>query len=248
MTSDKTPKAGVPPIPPSAAAKKSARSSLPWSEVNDGGRFATPYELKMARTPPARRVPSGVRADGDEVSSVFMPVEDLYWIKDSLHNLRNEKADRSVLNATIQTFEEKLDMLTMQLETTTHCKKQEEFADLKEAVNSWRTFFRNIVAVGSVGALVAIGGWLWQYYSLVDQVTRTSENVIQVSQNVSTLQEDYSRYKNERFSESVKVSSENDARFVHLEYKLLSAMSQLSQGIKIDAPMAPVTPNPDSAK
>lgn len=231
----------IPPIPPSTEAKKHARSTLPWSEQNDGGKYATPQELRMARTAPAQRV-------GDDVSSVFMPVEDLYWIKDSLHNLRKEKADRTLLLAAIQAFEEKLDALNMRLEDVSHCKKQSDFDDLKEAVNSWRSFFRNTVAVGSIGALLVIGGWLWQYYTLVDQVTKTSGDVTQTSHNVSILQDDYVKYKQDHFAESVKVSAENDARFVHLEYKLLDAISKLSQGQKIAEPVAPTTASPGKTK
>ena len=238
MTDDRASRKTIPPVPPSSEAKKFARSKTAWSEMNDGGKFATPHELKMARLPAMQRVQPGDRT-GEEVSSVFMPVEDLYWIKDSLHNLRKDKADKTLLLATIQSYEEKLDMLSAKLEATGHCRKENDFLDLKDAVNSWRTFFRNIVAVGSLGALVAIGGWLWQYYSLVDQVTKTSENIIQVSQSAASIRNDYERYKQERFSESVKIAAENDAKFVHLEYKLLSAMSQLSQGVKIDTPPAP---------
>lgn len=229
----------IPPIPPSPEAKKHARSNLPWSEQNDGGKFATPHELKMARTAPYQRAQTAPRV-GDDISSVFMPVEDLYWIKDSLHNLRKEKADRVLLLASLKTIEEQLDMFETRLDKATHCHRESDFEELKEAVNSWRSFFRNTVAVGFLGALIVIGGWLWQYYSLVDQVSKTSEDVTQTSHNVSTLQDDYVKYKQDQFAERVKYSAENDARFMQLEYKLLAAISKLSQGQKIDTPIAPV--------
>lgn len=224
----------IPPVPPSPEAKKHARSTLPWSEQNDGGKYATPQELRMARTAPSQRV-------GDDISSVFMPVEDLYWIKDSLHNLRKDKADRVLMTASIRALEEKFDVLSMQVEQSSHCKKQGEFEDLKDAVNSWRNFFRNTVAVGAISALLALGGGLWQYFILVDQVTKTSGDVTQTSHNVSVLQSEYTKYKQDHFAESVKTSAENDARFVQLEYRLLTAISKLSQGQKIDAPAAPTT-------
>jgi hypothetical protein len=209
--------------------------------MNDGGKFATPQELKMARLPAVQRAQSGERT-GEEVSSVFMPVEDLYWIKDSLHNLRKDKADRTFLMASIQTYEEKLEIINIRLDEISHCKKETDFLELKEAVNSWRTFFRNIVAVGSIGVLVVIGGWLWQYYTIVSQVTKTSEIIIQVSQSTETLRSNYEKYRQEHFAESVKALAENDAKFVRLEYKLLSAISQLSQGVTLIEPEKPKAP------
>ena len=237
----------IPPVPPSPEAKKHARSALPWSEQNDGGKFATPHELKMARTAPYQRAQTAPRV-GDDTSSVFMPVEDLYWIKDSLHNLRKEKADRVLLLASMKTIEEQLDMFEDRLNKATHCHKESDFEELKDAVNSWRSFFRNTVAVGFLGALIVIGGWLWQYYALVDQVSKTSGDVTQTSHNVSILHDDYAKYKQDRFAESVKYSAENDARFIQLEYKLLTAISKLSQGQKIDTPTAPITASPDEPK
>lgn len=228
----------IPPVPPSPEAKKHVRSTMPWSEQNDGGKFATPQELRMARTAPSQRI-------GEEVSSVFMPVEDLYWIKDSLHNLRKDKADRALLAASMRTLEERLEVLSMRLDEASHCKKQSDFEELKDAVNNWRSFFRNTVAVGFIGALLVIGGWLWQYYALVDQVAKTSNDVTQTSHNVSLLQDNYSKYKQDQFAAGVKISAENDARFVHLEYKLLDAISKLSQGQKIAEPMAPTTAPPN---
>lgn len=237
----------IPPVPPSPEAKKHARSSLPWSEQNDGGKFATPHELKMARTAPGQRIPPGPRV-GDDVSSVFMPAEDLYWIKDSLHNLRKEKADRALLLASMKTVEEQLDMFETRLNKATHCHRESDFEELKDAVNSWRSFFRNTVAVGFLGALIVVGGWLWQYYALVDQVTKTSGDVTQTSHNVSILRDDYAKYKQDRFAESVKYSAENDARFMQLEYRLLTAMAKLSQGQKIDTPVAPIAAPSDIPK
>jgi uridine kinase len=96
--------------------------------------------------------------------------------------------------------------------------------------------------------LIVIGGWLWQYYSLVDQVSKTSEDVTQTSHNVSTLQDDYVKYKQDQFAERVKYSAENDARSMQLEYKLLAAISKLSQGQKIDTPAAPALAPTDKTK
>jgi hypothetical protein len=177
-----------------------------------------------------------------------MPVEDLYWIKDSLHNLRKEKADRVLLLASMKTIEEQLDMFETRLDKATHCHRESDFEELKDAVNSWRSFFRNTVAVGFLGALVVIGGWLWQYYALVDQVSKTSGDVTQTSHNVSILRDDYAKYKQDQFAEGVKNSAENNARLIQLEYKLLTAISQLSQGLKIDTPVAPASAPPNKPK
>lgn len=225
-----------PPPPP----KKNNRPGALWPELEGRGKYPTPQELRVARTPPTFRSPARPREDSmDDVSSVFVPPEDLYWIKDSLHNLRNEKADRAMLVAAVKTFEEKIDMLVTRIEEATHCQKTAEFTDLKEAVTTWRTFFRNTVAVGSLGALLVMGGWLWQYYALVDQVRQTSENVARVTSNVDSLHSDYQKYKQDRFAENIQNKSETTEKFVHLEYKLLSAMSKLSQGQKIAEPRAP---------
>jgi len=212
-----------------------------WSSTDHDSLYPTPMNLRLARMPPRLR-PSSEKIEKEDSPGYLMSLEDLYWIKESLHNLTKGKEDKSTLGAAMRLVEEKFNMVEKNLEEASHCQRTAEFFDLKNAVDSWRVFFRNTVAVGSVGAVLVIGGWLWQYYTLIDQVKRTSENIAQVTQSVAGFQTDYFRYKQDHFAESVNNLAANDARFIRLEYKLLSAMSKLSQGKKIDEPKAPVLP------
>lgn len=218
-----------------------------WPELIHRSKYPTPHELRVARQPAKRHftretspqpppIPEGLK---EEVSSVFIPPQDVYWIKDSLHNLRNEKADRVMLAAAVRTIEEKIDSLQEQVENSSHCKKQEEFDDLKEAVSSWRLFFRNTVAVGFLGGLVVLAGWLWQYFTLVEQVKQTSNSVSTTIQSVENLSTNYQSYKMETLENTLQTKALNDSKLVQLEYKLLSAMSQISRGQKVDVPKEP---------
>jgi hypothetical protein len=132
-----------------------------------------------------------------------------------------------------------MDTLSTQIEKSAHCLRENDFAELKDAVNTWRTFFRNTIAVGSVGALFVIGGWLWQFYSLSAQVEETATEVSSVNRNVAAMQDDYQKYKRLAFETETRTTHEFNTKLVMLEYKLLSAMSQMSQGHQIAAPAPP---------
>lgn len=226
--------------PPKKSDKDNPTTSSMWSAVDDSNLYPTPTDLKSARMYPRLR-PLEKDSSTEDSTGVIMSLEDLYWIKDHLHNLRKSKAEETALTSAVHLFEEKITMINSRLDGATHCLRNVEFEDLKGAINSWRIFFRNMVVTGTVGALFVIAGWLWQYYSLVSQVKKTSENIAQVSQTVSVLQSDYAQYKQDRFAEGVKTESVNDARFVRLEYKLISAMSKLSQGKKVPEPNEPAS-------
>jgi hypothetical protein len=80
---------------------------------------------------------------------------------------------------------------------------------------------------------------LWQFYSLSAKVNETADSISSANNNVVSMQNDYQNFKQISFETGTKTTLEFNTKLVELEYKLLSAMSQLSKGQPIAAPAPP---------
>ena len=209
--------------------------------------WAKPDEDKKQPSTPRVKVPypkhqpmhSPPVTDDEDFSQMIVHSADVYYIREELHRLSKDKADKETISAMAKSLETQMGTISNQVGKASHCTRAGEFAELKDAVNTWRTFFRNTIAVGSIGALFVVGGWLWQFYSLSAKVNETADSISSANNNVVSMQNDYQNFKQISFETGTKTTLEFNTKLVELEYKLLSAMSQLSKGQPIAAPAPP---------
>jgi hypothetical protein len=183
----------------------------------------------------AKRAASEQLSSGPYPLTTFPPhssgrSNDVVWIQSELKRLSHEKAGKDVVQAREQEITTQVDLLKEQLKGLTKCQRAEEFEDMKRAVEGWRTFFRNTVAVGSAGALAVIGGWLWQFYTLTGAVESTKADISEVNANVKELSEDYKGFKKEYYVGEVARTKELTEQLSKLEYRITDSISKASQG------------------
>jgi len=158
------------------------------------------------------------------------------WLREDLKKIEERKLDHAVFEEREASNTTKFRIIEDKVESLKGCNRHEEFEDMKRAIDSWRNFFRNTVAVGALGGLVVIGGWLWQYYTLTSTVSDTSEAVKDLASEVKNVGVDIQTHKEASLENALEQQKELDIRFGQMEFRILSAVSSMSQGQKLDKP------------
>ena len=161
---------------------------------------------------------------------------DVVWIQSELRRLSQEKASKEGMQAQEREITTRIDFLKDNLKSLEKCHRTEEIDEMKRAIDGWRTFFRNTVAVGSLGAIGVIGGWLWQFYSLTAQVSSTHDDIAKVNVSVQELAKDYQGFKKEYYQSEVEHSKDLGIQITQLEYRLTDTIAKASQGQKVAGP------------
>lgn len=158
------------------------------------------------------------------------------WLREDLKKIEEKKLDHAVFVEREASNTTKFKIIEDKVESLKGCNRNEEFEDMKRAIDSWRNFFRNTVAIGALGGLVVIAGWLWQYYALTSTVSDTSDAVKELSTEIKNVGEDIQAHKEASLENALEQQKELDIRFGQMEFRILSAVSSMSQGQKLDKP------------
>jgi len=158
------------------------------------------------------------------------------WLREDLKKIEDKKVDQALFNARESTNTEKFRIIEDKVESLKGCSRHEEFEDMKRAIDSWRNFFRNTVAVGALSGLIVIGGWLWQYYTLTNTVADTSNAVKELSSSINIVKVEIQTHKESSLENALEQQKEIEARFSQMEFRILSAVSSISHGKQLDQP------------
>jgi hypothetical protein len=158
------------------------------------------------------------------------------WLREDLKKIEERKVDHTLFNARESSNTEKFRIIEDKVDSLKGCSRNEEFEDMKRAIDSWRNFFRNTVAIGAISGLAVIGGWLWQYYALTSTVSDTSNAVKELATEVKSVKIEIQTHKEVSLENALAQQKEIDSRFGQMEFKILSAVSSASHGKQLDQP------------
>lgn len=158
------------------------------------------------------------------------------WLREDIRQIEERKLDQAVFHEREASNTAKFRIIEEKVDGLKGCSRHEEFEDMKRAIDSWRNFFRNTVAVGAISGLAVIGGWLWQYYTLTETVEDTSNVVKELATEVKSVTVQIQTHKEASLENALTQQKELDARFGQMEFRILSAVSSMSRGQKLDQP------------
>lgn len=107
---------------------------------------------------------------------------------------------------------------------------------MKNDIAGWRNFFRSTIAVGALGGLSIIAGWLWQYYTLTESVKDTSDSIVVLKTEVKEIAKEIQTHKALSVETQFQQQASLEVRFTEMEYRLMLAMSRMSQGQQLNQP------------
>lgn len=158
------------------------------------------------------------------------------WLREDLKKIEERKLDQAIFNEREASNTSKFKIIEEKVESLKGCNRYEEFEDMKRAIDGWRTFFRNTVAVGAISGIVVVGGWLWQYYTLTKTVDDTSDVVKELTTELKSVKTEIQMHKEVSLENALDQQKELDSRFGQMEFRILSAVSSISRGQKLDQP------------
>jgi hypothetical protein len=158
------------------------------------------------------------------------------WLKEDITKLDAKKVDKEVFETREETNTEKFRIIEDKVATLKGCSRHEEFEDMKRAIDGWRNFFRNTVAVGAISGLFVIGGWMWQYYTLTSAVADTGDAVQTIQKEVKEVKSELQAHRELSLERDLGQQKDIDSRFSQMEYRLMVAISRLSHGQPLDQP------------
>jgi hypothetical protein len=158
------------------------------------------------------------------------------WLREDLRKIEEKKLDHAIFEEREASNTAKFRIIEDKVDSLKGCSRHEEFEDMKRSIDGWQNFFRNTVAIGALSGLMVIGGWLWQYYTLTETVADTSSAVKELSSDVRIVRVEIQTHKEASLENALTQQKELDARFGQIEFRILSAVSSMSQGQKLDQP------------
>ena len=158
------------------------------------------------------------------------------WLKDDIKRLEERKVGMDVFEQKEESNTQRFEIIEKRVDKLRGCSRNEEFEDMKKDIAGWRTFFRNTVAVGAFGCLSIVAGWLWQYYTLLDSVETARETISNVTSEVKELSKEIQTHKENSVTTQAEQKVNLEVRFNEMEYRLMLAMSRISQGQHLDKP------------
>jgi hypothetical protein len=187
---------------------------------------SAPYGVKHASKPTSSSLPSDAYPVGNKTD----------WLKEDIKRLDDKKLSTEVFDQKEETNTQRFEIIEKKVDTLRGCNRNEEFEDMKRDIAGWRNFFRSTVAVGSLGALAVIAGWLWQYYTLTASVADTSESIGVLKTEMKDVAREIQTHKELSLSTQMEQQKNLEVRFNEMEYRLMLAMSRMSQGQQLNQP------------
>jgi hypothetical protein len=158
------------------------------------------------------------------------------WLKDDIKRLDEKKVGVDVFEQKDSSDTQRFEIIEKKVDSLRGCSRHEEFEDMKKDIAGWRNFFRSTVAVGALGGLSVIAGWLWQYYTLTSSVADTSESIGVLKIEVKEIAKEIQNHKELSLETQLEQQKNLEVRFNEMEYRLMLAMSRMSQGQQLNQP------------
>jgi hypothetical protein len=158
------------------------------------------------------------------------------WLKEDIKRLDDKKVGVDLFAQKEESNTQRFEVIEKKVESLRGCSRREEFEDMKKAIAEWRNFFRSTVAVGVLGGLGLVAGWLWQYYSLTSSVLDASESIGALKVEVKDISKEIQTHKETSLETQLNQKASLEVRFNEMEYRLMLAMSRMSQGQKLKQP------------
>lgn len=158
------------------------------------------------------------------------------WLKEDIKRLDDKKVSVDLFEQKEESNTQRFEIIEKKVESLKGCSRREEFEDMKQAIAEWRNFFRNTIAVGAIGGLGLVAGWMWQFYALTSSVHNASESIVALKTEVRDISKEIQTNKETTLETQVTQKANLEVRFSEMEYRLMLAMSRMSQGQKLKQP------------
>jgi hypothetical protein len=185
-----------------------------------------PYGVPHASKPASALLPSDAYPVGNKTD----------WLKEDIKRLDDKKLSTEIFAQKEESNTQRFEIIEKKVDTLKGCSRHEEFEDMKRDIAGWRNFFRSTVAVGSIGALAVIAGWLWQYYTLTASVSDTSASIGVLKTEMKEVAKEIQTHKELSLASQMEQQKDLEVRFNEMEYRLMLAMSRMSQGQQLNQP------------
>lgn len=158
------------------------------------------------------------------------------WLKADIKRLDEKKVGVDVFEQKEESNTQRFEIIEKKVDGLKGCSRHEEFEDMKKDIAGWRNFFRSTVAIGALGGLSVVAGWLWQYYALTASVADASDSMSVLNTEVKEIAKEIQTHKELSLETQLEQQKNLEVRFSEMEYRIMLAMSRMSQGQQLNQP------------